>query len=573
VTTDALLNGLLGAFAAIFAEPTGLPPARGHDHRIILKADASPVAVRPYRYPVAHKNELERQCTAMIEQGIVRRSDSPFSSPVLLVKKPDGSWRFCVDYRALNALTVKDAFPIPVVDELLDELHGARFFTKLDLRSGYHQVRMRPEDVHKTAFRTHDGLYEFLVMAFGLCNAPATFQALMNEVLRPFLRRFVLVFFDDILIYSTTWADHLRHLRAVFSELRHQQLFVKRTKCAFGATSVAYLGHVISEAGVAMDPAKVQAVRDWPAPRSAQAVRGFLGLAGYYRKFVHNYGTIAAPLTALLKKEGFVWSDAAAEAFDALKAAVSSAPILAMPDFSKLFIVECDALSHGFGAVLIQEGHPVAFFSRPVAPRHRALAAYERELIGLVQAVRNWRPYLWGRRFLVKTDHYSLKYLLDQRLATIPQHHWVGKLLGFDFAVEYKAGATNVVADALSRRDTPEEGTVLVLSGPRFDFIARLRQAQLSDPAITAIREEVRAGTRAAPWAVTDGMVQYAGRLYIPPASPLLQEILRAVHEEGHEGVQRTLHRLWRDFHFPNMKQVVQDFVRECSTCQRYKSE
>jgi hypothetical protein len=216
-------------------------------------------------------------------------------------------------------------------------------------------------------------------------------------------------------------------------------------------------------------------VHEWPAPRSARAVRGFLGLAGYYRKFVHNYGTIAAPLTALLKKDGFEWSEAAAAAFNALKTTVSSAPILAMPDFNKQFIVECDASSHGFGAVLVQEGHPVAFFSRPVAPRHRALAAYECELIGLVQAVCNWRSYLWGRRFLVKTDHYSLKYLLDQRLATIPQHHWVGKLLGFDFTVEYKAGAANVVADALSRRDTPEEGTVLVLSAPRFDFIACLR--------------------------------------------------------------------------------------------------
>jgi hypothetical protein len=240
----AILDGLLAAFEDLFAKPTGLPPKHAHDHRIILKPNTQPVAVRPYRYTAAHKDELQRQCTAMIAQGIVRRSDSPFLSPVILVMKPDGSWRFCVDYRALNALTVKDAFPIPVDDELLDELHGARFFTKLDLRSGYHQVRMRPEDVHKTAFRTHDGLYEFLVTVFGLCNAPATFQALMNNVLHPFLRRFVLVFFDDILIYSQTWADHLRHLRAVLTGLRQHHLFVKRSKCSFGATSVAYLGHV-----------------------------------------------------------------------------------------------------------------------------------------------------------------------------------------------------------------------------------------------------------------------------------------------------------------------------------------
>jgi hypothetical protein len=198
---------------------------------------------------------------------------------------------------------------------------------------------------------------------------------------------------------------------------------------------VGYLGHVISEAGVAMDPSKVQAIRDWPVPRSVRAVRGFLGLAGYYRKFVHHYGTVAAPPTALLKKDGFSWSEGAMAAFQALKEAVTAAPVLAMPDFSKSFVVECDTSSHGFGAVLVQEGHPIAFFRRAIAPRHQALAAYEHELIGLVLAVRHWRPYLWGRRFVVKTDHYSLKFLLDQRLATIPQHHWVGKLLDFDFSV------------------------------------------------------------------------------------------------------------------------------------------
>jgi hypothetical protein len=243
-----------------------------------------------------------------------------------------------------------------------------------------------------------------------------------------------------------------------------------------------------------------------------------------------------------------------------------------MPHFSKLFVIERDASSHDFGVVLVQDGHQVANFSRPIAPRHHTLAAYEWGLIGLVHAVRHWRSYLWGRRFVVKTDHYSLKYLLDQRLATIPQNHWVGKLLGFDFSVEYRSGATNTVVDALSRRNNVD-GELLEISAPRFDFIARLRHAQATNPALVAIHNEVHVGTRMASWAVVDDMVTYDGRLCIPPAAPLLQEILAAVHNNEHEGVHRTLHRLQRDFHFPNMCRLVQDFVCTCATCQRYKSK
>jgi hypothetical protein len=254
------LNLILSDFAHVFQEPTTLPPTRSHDHQIPLMSNKSPVNSRPYRYPHYKKNEIEKLVKEFLQSGVIRPSRSPFSSPVLLIKKADGSWRFCVDYRALNEITIKDKFPIPVIDELLDELHGAKFFSKLDLRSGDHQIRVQPEDIPKTAFRTHDDHYEFVVMPFRLTNAPATFQSLMNDLFRPHLRRFILVFFDDILVYSRSWMDHLQHLRQVLRILSDNQLYVKLSKCQFGVLTVGYLGHLISAEGVAVDPAKIQAV-------------------------------------------------------------------------------------------------------------------------------------------------------------------------------------------------------------------------------------------------------------------------------------------------------------------------
>jgi len=352
---------LLSEFMDVFQEPQELPPQRSVDHSISLVDDSKPIHQRPYRLAHHQKNAMEELIQHLLQAQMIRPSVSPYSSPVILVKKKDATWRLCVDFRQLNSNTIKNKYPIPIIEDLLDELFGAKVFSKIDLRSGYHQIRMSEQDIQKTAFTTHMGHFEYLVMPFGLTNAPATFQTLMNNVLAQFLRKFALVFFDDILIYSKSLSEHVTHLRSVLEVLRANKLFAKLSKCTFAQSEIEYLGHVINQDGVATDPAKISAIQAWPTPKTVTELRSFLGLTGYYRRFIQSYGVICRPLFDALKKNSFIWSASQDLAFTQLKQIMSSPPVLALPDFSQPFVLEADASGNGIGAVLMQQGKPISF--------------------------------------------------------------------------------------------------------------------------------------------------------------------------------------------------------------------
>ncbi|KAJ0927423.1 putative nucleotidyltransferase, Ribonuclease H [Helianthus annuus] len=567
------LQPLLSEYEAVFQPPSGLPPVRPQDHAIDLLPNSSSVSVRPYRYPHFQKQEIERLVAEMLHQGLIRPSTSPFSSPVLLIRKKDGTWRFCVDYRALNALTIRDRFPIPSIDELFDELYGAQIFSKLDLLSGYHQIRIKDDDIPKTAFRTHDGHYEFVVMPFGLTNAPSTFQRLMNDIFRPFLRKFVLVFFDDILIYSSSWSDHLSHVRTILHTLLTNKLVAKRSKCLFGQTQVNYLGHFISGAGVSVDPDKIITIQQWPTPSNVRDVRSFLGLAGYYRRFIKGYASIASPMTDILKKDSFVWNDQTAAAFAALKQLLSSTPVLRLPDFTKPFTIETDASGTGIGAILSQDNHPIAFFSKKLGPRMQTASAYQREMFAITQAISKWRQYLLGQKFVVVTDQQSLRNLRDQVIQTPDQQKGLGKLLGYDFEVVYRPGKNNNAADAISRIHA---ASLLAMSTQEFTFLPALRLALQADPELSALITRLLDDPSSVPdFIFKDGLLFFRHRLVIPKHSPLCQQLLQEFHSSvigGHSGITRTFHRLSSNFFWAGMRKDVQSFVSRCQICQQMKS-
>ena len=341
----------------------------------------SPPNRPPYRVSVAQQEEIRSQVNDLLEKGLIQPSSSPYYSPVLLVQKKDGSWRMCIDYRALNKNTIKNRFPIPRIDDALDKLQGSAFFSRIDLKSGYHQIRIRPEDVHKTAFRTTFGLYEFLVMPFGLTNTPAT---MMDRIFRPH-RAFVGTFFDDMIIFSKTEEEHREHLATVFEELRRNRLVVNGKKSEFFLQELHFLGHIVSKDGVRMDPAKVEAIVNWPDLRTIHDVRSFLGLYSYYRRIIRLFAEIASPLHALTHKGAkFRWLEWEREALALLKQKLSTEPVLILP---KAFMVQCDACGSSIGAVLMRDGHVVAYESRVLLKAEKALQIYEKELLAVIHAL------------------------------------------------------------------------------------------------------------------------------------------------------------------------------------------
>ena len=429
-------------------------------HKIPL-TDNKPIYVKPYRIPECHKEEINRQITDMEKQGIIQKSTSPWNAPLLVVpKKMDASgkkkWRVVVDFRKLNNVTIGDAFPLPNITDILDQLGNSKYFTTLDLASGFHQVPIDPKDAPKTAFSTIFGHYEFTRMPFGLKGAPATFQRLMNSVLTGLQGIRCFVYLDDVVVYGNSLEDHNNKLIDVLKRLRQHSLKLHPDKCEFLRKEVQYLGHVITENGIKPDERKTLAVENFPIPKNLKEIKSFLGLAGYYRKFIKKFSDIVSPITKLLKKDqDFKWGEEQQNAFDSLKTSLTTAPVLQYPDFRKKFILTTDASGTALGAILSQgelgQDRPIAFASRMLNKCELNYSTIEKELLAIVWGVQHYRPYLYGREFTIYTDHRPLKWLNNNKDLSSRLLRWRLKLEEYSYQIEYIKGKSNTSADALSR--------------------------------------------------------------------------------------------------------------------------
>ena len=570
-------------FGDIFLDglPPGNPPSRKVEHEIPLYPNLPPPFKGIFRLSQTELQELRTQLQQLLQDGKISPSTSPYGAPVLFVKKKDGSLRMCIDYRALNSQTVKNRYALPRIDELFDRLHGAKVFSKIDLTSGYWQIAIAEADRPKTAFRTRYGHYEFNVMPFGLTNAPATFQTLMNDIFRDMLDICVIVYMDDILVYSKTPEEHDRHLRQVLQRLREHQLYAKPSKCTLFTDTIDYLGHLVTPEGIKPNPALVEAIVKYPRPETLKSLQSFLGMTNYYRKFVKDYSKRALPLTQALQNASnsrpIIWNPEMEEAFRDLKNALTNAPCLQLPDPDDEFEVTTDASedAKAVGCVLMQNGHPVAFESKKLNPHQLNYTVHDKEMCAIMHALTLWRPFLLGRHFKVYTDHRSLTHLKTQPNLNQRQIRWMEQAADYDCEILYKPGKENVVADALSRIQINALSPL-----PNKSLNATVIESYKKEPFRSLIQRVGEKGGTTERYKIgKDKLLYYRTDEYEPwrlclPDIPYRKKVIHDNHDlaiAGHPGFIQTYAKIARLYYWPGMSANIRRHVKECDACQRTK--
>ena len=593
---------LFKKYRDIFAFPGDQLGRTSLVQHVIETGDASPIKQRPYRASPEIKKEIDRQVNDMLERGIIQESVSPWSSPVVLVKKKNGEFRFAIDFRRVNQVTRKDSFPMPLVSDTLDALSGTQYFTTLDLKSGYWQIEMHPASREKTAFCTSNGLYEFLVMPFGLTNSGASFQRLMGHILRGLEYRFALIYIDDIIIFSKSVDEHLAHLEEVFRRLREASVKLNPKKCNFVKQKVEYLGHVITPQGIEVDKNKVQVVLDFPTPKNLKELRSFLGLANYYRRFIKGFSVIASPLNALTRKGvKFCWTESCANAFDKLKRALVSAPILAYPNFEEPFLLFVDASSTGIGFTLAQNQNGkevvIAYNGRGLNSAEQNYSTTEKEGLALVEGIKKFQPYLHNKKFTVYTDHGSLRWLMNVKDATGRLARWALLLQKYDFDIVYRPGTQNGNADGLSRR--PYETCELSSLQREDPQVVKTREMQRCDPELSEIIDFLETDVLPSDdksarrillvsdtfYVGQDGLLYHLeskknrsardsySQLVVPPAMRF--EILSNLHDHmvgAHFGVHKTFHKVKQRYWWKGMFKDIEYWCKSCTGCSMRKT-
>lgn len=568
------------------SEQIGLGKTPALQHRIDV-GNATPVKQRHHFVSPAILQILYSEVDSMLSRGIIEESRSAWSSPVLVVKKPDGKKRFCLDCRAVNKLTVKDAYPMPIIDGIFASLNETVYISSIDLKEAFWQVELEPESRDKTAFTVPGRpLYQFVRMPFGLCNAPQTLCRLMDKVIPSILRDYVFVYMDDLLVVSKDFDEHLERLKTVAKCLREANLTINVRKSKFCMKEIKYLGHIVGHGCIKPDPGKVDAISNFPIPRTVRQVRSFLGMCGWYNRYIANFAATAAPLTDLLAKHSrFLWNHEAQSAFDKLKSCLISAPVLSHPDFSRPFFIQCDASKSGVGGVLYQidengEEHPIAYMSKKLNAAQRNYCVTELECLAAILCLLKFRGYVEGMKFTIVTDHASLKWLMSQKDLSGRLARWSLSLQGFDFAIEHRKGTANVVPDVLSRVYVDELQTV----APPFE----LDHASFDEPDYSAMRDRILANSDRLPdLQVRDRQIYIrtqfrkgeplaessSWKLWVPSSLTVLAiESAHLPPLASHPGVSKTLEKLKRTYHWPKMAKQVEEYVGNCAVCKETKA-